>query len=326
MEELKKYFYKQGGWKLIRQYWKNGSLATAIVEFLLLGKSRTALEILRLTAELKTKKKLCKKYSSILKTFDESYIENKYNHIQSNKIWVCWFQGLDNAPDVVKCCIKSLVKNLKTKEIVVIDSNNIYKYTNLPDYIISKWKNGIITNTHMTDLLRLELLTTYGGTWIDSTVLCTEDESNIPNYFFNSDLFFYQCLKPGRDGHSTYLSSWYINATSHNKILEATKTLCWEYWKRNDELIDYFLLHDFISMVLDYYPNDWEKIVPRDNATPHELLLRLFDDYDETIWKAISRQSPFHKLSYKFDDELVEKQGTFYKKLIYEDRDPDVNL
>lgn len=44
-----------------------------------------------------------------------------------------------------------------------------------------------------------------------------------------------------------------------------------------------------------------EKIIPRDNATPHELLLRLFDEYDKEIWKAIKEQTPFHKLTYKYD-------------------------
>ena len=49
MDNLNKIFQKQGGFKLIKQYFKSGSLATAIGEFILLGKSRTALEILRLS-------------------------------------------------------------------------------------------------------------------------------------------------------------------------------------------------------------------------------------------------------------------------------------
>ena len=76
---------------------------------------------------------------------------------------------------------------------------------------------------HFSDILRVCLLYDNGGTWIDSTVLCTSYEANIPDYFFNSELFFFQCLKPGRDGHATYMSSWYINAKSHKRILEATK-------------------------------------------------------------------------------------------------------
>ena len=49
---LKQTFKKQGGMKLLKQYWRGGALFTGIGEFCLLGRSRTALEILRLSATL----------------------------------------------------------------------------------------------------------------------------------------------------------------------------------------------------------------------------------------------------------------------------------
>ena len=39
---------------------------------------------------------------------------------------------------------------------------------------MEKHKNNIIDNTHFSDLLRLELLIKYGGTWIDASVLITK--------------------------------------------------------------------------------------------------------------------------------------------------------
>ena len=59
---LKETFKKQGGMKLLKQYYCGGALFTAIGEFLLLGKSKTSLEILRNAASLKIKQKLEKKY------------------------------------------------------------------------------------------------------------------------------------------------------------------------------------------------------------------------------------------------------------------------
>ena len=147
---------KQGGFKLLKQYWKGGSLFTAMIQFVALGKSRTALEILRLSTQLKTKQKLQKKYKKHLLRFDEKYDSN-LEHKKSDKVWVCWFQGMENAPDVVKKCYESLKENLIGKEIILITSENMCEYVNMPEYIIDKWKNGQITNTHMTDLLRLEL-------------------------------------------------------------------------------------------------------------------------------------------------------------------------
>ena len=311
---LKETFKKQGGMNLIKQYAKSGSLGTAVGEFALLGKSRTALEILRLSTQLKVKQKLEKKYRGVLKEFDKNYNQS-LSHEGSNKVWICWFQGMENAPVLVQRCYESVKKNLMDHEVILITSENMNLYVQFPDYIIEKWKAGVITHTHLTDLLRLELLTKYGGMWLDATVFCSEERKSIPDYFFESDLFFYQCLKPGRDGHCQYISSWLITAKRNNKLLMATRALCYEYWKKNNSMDDYFLLHDFFSIVLDYYPEDWKAVIPRDNAAPHVLLLRLFDKYNETLWQAVKAQTPFHKMTYKFSEEETNKEGTFYKVL-----------
>ncbi len=310
---LKETFKKQGGIKLLKQYWQGGALFTGIGQFLLLGKSRTALEILRLSTTLKIKQKLDKKYKWKLEEFDKAYTEKE--HKSSDTIWICWFQGMDNAPDLVKKCYQSVIKNNPDKKVIVITEKNISDYVTFPEYIVTKWKQGVITHTHMTDLLRLELLITYGGLWLDATVLCT---GIAPEYFFDSDLFFFQTLKPGRDGHASYISSWLMEAKTNNKILMATRELCYEYWKTNTTMWDYFLLHDFMSIVLEKYEEDWKKIIPRDNATPHILLLRLFDQYDEKMWATIKSQTQFHKLTYKFSEEKQKEQGTYYRILLGE--------
>lgn len=311
---LKETFQKQGGMKLIKQYAKNGSLGTAIGEFLLLGKSRTALEILRLSTQMKVKQRLEKKYRHVLNEFDKSY-DSSLPHESSNKVWICWFQGIENAPDIVQMCYESVRNNLSDSEIVLITSDNMSQYVQFPDYILKKWKAGFITHTHFTDLLRLELLIRYGGLWLDATVFCSSPKKDIPDYFFKSDLFFFQSLKPGRDGQSTYFSSWLINSKTNNKILMATRELCYVYWKKNNSMDDYFLFHDFLSIVLDKYEDEWNKIIPRDNATPHILLLRLFDQYNEQIWQSIKAQTPFHKLSYKFNEKEFVKTDTYYKRI-----------
>lgn len=311
---LKETFQKQGGMNLIKQYAKSGSLGTAVGEFALLGKSRTALEILRLSTQLKVKRKLAKKYRGALEEFDRNYVKS-LPHDRSNKVWICWFQGMENAPILVQKCYESVKDNLIDREVILITSENMDQYVQFPDYIVEKWKAGIITHTHLTDLLRLELLINYGGMWLDATVFCSEERKSIPDYYFASELFFYQCLKPGRDGHCQYISSWLMSATTNNKILMATRELCYEYWKKNKSMDDYFLLHDFFSIVLDYYPDDWKSVVPRDNAAPHILLLRLFDEFDQDVWQAVKAQTPFHKMTYKFSEEETNKAGTFYKVL-----------
>ena len=101
-----------------------------------------------------------------------------------------------------------------------------------------------------------------------------------------------------------------------NEIFDVDIKLDDEYWKKNNKMIDYFLLHDFLSIVLEFYEEDWKKIIPVDNSTPHILLLRLFDKYDEDIWNSIKEQVPFHKLTYKFEKEKMKEERTFYKRLL----------
>ena len=49
------------------------------------------------------------------------------------------------------------------------------QYYQLPEYIIDKHKKGYISNTELADILRVSLLSDFGGIWIDATIF-------IPNH------------------------------------------------------------------------------------------------------------------------------------------------
>ena len=67
-----------------------------------------------------------------------------------------------------------------------------------------------------------------------------------------------------------------------------------------------------------YVPDEWNKVVPFSNATPHILLLRLFEEYDETIANAVKEMTSFHKLTYKFEESDTTIKNTFYQVLFGE--------
>ena len=310
---LKKVIKKQGGMKLFRQYIKGGVLFTAISQFLLLGKDRTALEILRLSTRLKNKQKLKRRYKKKIEQHVLEYSDTLVRE-KSNKLWVCWFQGMEEAPELVKTCFDSLRRNLTDREIILITDSNYRDYISFPKNVQEKIDLGIIQRTHLSDLLRLELLIKYGGTWIDATVFCTGNI--IPKYMLDSELFLFQCLKPGRDGQAAVISSWFITAYSNSKILLLTRELLYDYWNEHKELINYFLLHDMFQIAIEQYPEEWDKVNPFDNATPHIILLRLFETYRQDVWEAVTARTPFHKLSYKFDSEKFNMKETFYEKVL----------
>ena len=92
--------------------------------------------------------------------------------------------------------------------------------------------------------------------------------------------------------------------------------LIYEYWRRCSEVIDYYIFHDLFQIVIEYYEDEWNKVIPFDNAVPHILLLRLFEKYDEKSWMAIKKQTPFHKLTYKFSEENANKNGTYFEEIL----------
>lgn len=154
----------------------------------------------------------------------------------------------------------------------------------------------------------------HGGTWIDSTVFCSG--RNIPNYMLESNFFVFQNLKPGSDGSVTNTSNWFISARQGNRIIAAERYLLFTYWKNHSTIIDYFLFHHFMNIVAEFYSDAWQYIVPYPNSLPHVLLLRMFEPYDENLWKNLKEICPFHKLSYKRTLEEFEREGTYYKQIL----------
>ena len=178
------------------------------------------------------------------KSFD--YLKRTYNYLlndlptykhthQTNKtIFWCWLQGIQEAPKLYKSNFNSLKMNCKDFNIIIINETNMYNYVKFPTYIIEKYKKKYITPTHFSDLLRVELLIKYGGTWIDASVLITKYTKE----YFTKDLFFFQ--ERGNDGYVG--SSWFITSEKGSPILRTTRDLLYEYWRNNYSLYHYCIL------------------------------------------------------------------------------------
>ena len=115
-----------------------------------------------------------KRYGNFAETyvFDEKSIPENSNF--RDKIWVCWWQGIEQAPDIVKRCVQSICINAAPYEVVILDDTNYRNYVKIPDWMERKRSQGIITRTHFSDFLRLELLAEHGGIWLDSTFFASK--------------------------------------------------------------------------------------------------------------------------------------------------------
>lgn len=223
-------------------------------------------------------------------------------------IWVCWLQGMENAPDVVKNCYASLQKFCPYFDIKVITLENIREYAHFPDYIWQKYKAKRITNTEFSDLLRLALLSEHGGYWIDSTVFLT---ASIPQAIQKADFFAYHCY--------SYIKSnnWFLKASKEDILINNMKSLMFEYWKHENRLINYFLYHLFFDLMIEksqYLAKQWSK-VPLLYDDCYDLEYNFFTPYSDELWQKIKQKTSIHKLSYKYKKDK-EIKGTFLEKLL----------
>lgn len=315
MGEFKEIFKKVDGWGKLKEFARAHVLCFALVETAILGVSRKSLEIVRLAVQNKVYQRLKKKNAILIQNFVREHpVQYKQEHRRT--IWTIWLQGIENAPEIVRQCYASMQEHLGDREIVVITEDNYSDYVTFPNYIMDKYKEGVISKVHFADLLRIELLTKYGGTWLDGTVFCSGLVEDKHDFYLDSDLFLYQSLKPGLDGHATAISSWLITSSANQNIMLLTRELLHNYWKTHKYAVDYFILHNFFQMAIEAYPDEWKKVVPISNSIPHILLLRLFDQYDARVWESVKFLSPFHKLSYKYDKEKENIESTYYKNVI----------
>lgn len=254
--------------------------------------------------------KLEKKYR---KKIREIEIRQDVEHKDSDYIWFCWLQGIESAPNIVQKCFESVKKWYPDKQIIVITEENYQKYADIPDYIIDKWKMKIITNTHFSDILRLALLVKHGGLWIDSTVFCT---GNSWDKLQKNDLFVYR--NGWMDMEIINMASWLIYAKTNNNILAVTQKLLYEYWKKNNYLCDYFLLHMFFSMVTKEFSEEWNQVPYFSQVDNHLLGRELLNEFDLERYERIKEMTNFHKLTYKLEFKQCLNKDTFYDKIIRE--------
>lgn len=311
-----KNIFQNRKYTILKDLWNQKFLLFGLTQILLLGTRKVGIEIFSLSIQHKLYNRLRKKYVSIAKGIISS--DKEYSQSQSktsNIVWICWWQGIENAPEIVKRCITSVKKNLTDWEVKIITATNYAEYVEFPNDILNKWEVGTISNTHMSDLLRLELLIRHGGLWVDSTILCTGGK--IPSSILNSKLFFYQSLMPGKKGQAVPLSNWLIYAQTNNPILRLTRDLLYYVWRKDGKLVNYFMFHYLMQIANEVYINDYNKIPKFDNSIPHILQYNLFNQFDNSYWNDLCDLSCFHKLTYKITEEQKKgSKGSYYEFIL----------
>lgn len=271
--------------------------------------------------------------SDTLFDFNKAYMDESFDDIIDSQpmeidfhgktpVWFCWWQGIDNTPDIVKICLNSILDNLpcdKT-ELHFITMENFIRYINLPDWIVKKFIDGKISLSHLSYILRFGLLYRYGGLWLDA-----DDYMSKPfnDDFWNSNEFY--SPRTDRILHRTDITNgrWSFNlikGSAGNTIFKYMMNALYEYWKKNDQLIDKSLPDCIMEEAFDKISEIRRQIESQPFSQNHmtDLDCQMDNTFNHENWLEMCHDTNVFKLShdksYRTANLLGEK--TFYGFLI----------
>ena len=303
--------YRQfGGWRMLRAYAKMGVLPTLSKEVVRVLRQRLPLKDIYPAVRQKIAPVLWKQYKPLVQQLVGKYDALSLEHVKNDVVWFCWLQGIEKAPELVKVCLASQKRFIRGKKFVIITSTNYRDYVELPAYIETMHQKGIIPAAHFTDLIRLEILIKHGGTWIDSTVLCSG--SDYLDEIMDCNLFFFQYKRKGNEGFAG-ISNWFISAYSNNKLLMILRDMLLQYWKDYDCLMDYYIFHLFFGLIAEKFPEEIAKMPKANSMRAIQMMQYLDKAFDVKLMEQLTAISCFHKLDYRKNTlQTKENKETFY--------------
>lgn len=305
----------------IKKYIKGIGITYGIYGFLYkFNDTTTNLARLKFGKEKFLKRKLnflIKKYKNP-KKYKKLRINSAKTTLNKFPIWFCWFQGLNNAPEIVRICYNSLTSNISNKqEIHVITMENLNEYIKVPTHIRKKIEKGTISLTLFSDFVRVALLSKFGGFWIDATILVTSNIEELCNYEYytkKSDRIennFGNYLVEGR------FTIHLFKCSNTNLLVNFLYDALVFYYKKYDMPVDYYMTNLLVDLAYNYIPEikkDMNKLSINDRGLEGRLGELLNCEYNEEIYKIFINNMPFQKLSYrnKLLKEKIDNKLTFY--------------
>ncbi len=255
------------------------------------------------------------------------YFANKYLAVTENlgqkeiivetpeTIWQFWDNPTGRkTPEIVKSSLQSVDKFKGKFDHKILNNTTYADYSDLPGYVIDKFKCGKIDYMHFSDLLRLNLLKNHGGIWLDATGYMTDF---VPTYILDEDFFVFLT---GQLTHYPYsfMQNCFIRAKKGSYLCDAWYRMCIAYWKNETEAVDYFQ-HQLMFKTLVSHQAKAKNLfnqMPQisEDEIQHLVGDNLLKKFDADEWERIKKASFFQKTTYKVPPE-ADYSGTYFSEL-----------
>lgn len=273
-----------------------------------------------------------KKHSAIRKFIEYNYskviladrecelsTEEKILTFNISPIWVCWWQGESNMPPIVDICYKNIIKHAGSHPVILITELNYLEYVDVPDYVLEKLATREISITFFSDLLRVSLLTSYGGIWMDATLFITK---NLDCIVSNSSFFSIKNISYSKEFVTQYRWGGFFLVTNkvNFRLFRNARRFLLEYIKEHNILLDYLLMNYCFDFQFDN--DDSLKQILEDvsstNPDLHSLRGILNEKFNKELYERMLERTHVFKLSYKgvFSQKTSVGDLTFYGYLM----------
>ena len=229
--------------------------------------------------------------------------------VEELPIFFMWFQGENNLPLVIQKCLESIRKNMAGRKVIIITRENILKYADIPDYILQKVDNGLITKTMFSDIARAALLYKNAGTWADAAIYLTKE---IPQEYCNKSYYCPAGIYSEHKKDFRYLfngtKGWNISFQGTNqKAFPLYDFLFHFYCKFLYEYntnVDYFMTDFMISLFCKHNQKFKNLLENQDENNQREfdlalLMNKALNAKNQQSLKKLLNENYIHKLTYR---------------------------
>lgn len=232
---------------------------------------------------------------------------------KNSNIWSLWWQGKGDVPEVVKLCRKSLLRNSNGFDVVLLNQKNYSDFITLPKFIIERQIKGEISLSHLSDIIRVGLLSRYGGIWLDSC-LCVV-KPIVPTKRMSMPRF-----EPNNSGN---LGKWCfgaISTPSGHKLMRYMYDCLLRYWEKYDTAIDYLMFDSFMMIAYKEFPDVKKEIDSFEISSPdlHNSRYSFIEKTDKHYFDKIIEDNRYLSLTWRIDypkssGDSDTYYGTLYK-------------
>ena len=247
--------------------------------------------------------------------------EDNSSYDPAAPIWVCWWQGLEEAPLLVRRCVESLWENAAGHEVRILTRETVPGWLDVPRYMLEAADEGRMRLANLADYVRCALIYRYGGLWVDATVFVS---APVPDNAFDASFYTLKWSHHADDADFVAAGRWVtyvLGGWAGQPLFGFVKDAFESWWSRHATSIDYFLIDYCFQLAYEEVPAARNAIdaVPLNNLGRYRLRDAMLREAPAEEWgSCLDLGTVFHKLSYKSLYGLTTPDGrpTVYSTLL----------